>query len=938
MPSHLTVLLLTIIVLAVIIPATSGGGGVFAFGAGNIPRVAYLENKAFRHGDIEDVLTDLLKKTAGSGLFSIGSGTKFGGLDVKRVYFGNWLRDYSQAVDVGSLKRVQLQTVLNIVMVLGFMAHGYATGGFEVTAERLGTYLPVEHIDNPKGYGEGEDARKYHPKLRGPVDPIEYAVDPHSGMKNYIANEKGHWDTSKAHVRRLIEACISYGRRYRQTSKDQNDKFEAFRLLGSAMHTLEDFFAHSNFCELALISLGRWDVFPHVGERAKIRAPNGQSVYPIVTGTFGGSDFIHSLLGEATDKISQSSVSDLTSKLDQANAKKSSGNNAGSLGAIRSLATSIPGFNSSGAGAEMSRDIDNMERARASSAGKDPKNMNPQELRNAIWPVLVFRDNLVMTIEKVVEKIPGLQNLLDNIMDSITIFVLTTLDPFIRPLIKTATQDLSLGSGAVINNHDQYEVFDDPTASDPTHSFLSKDHFGMILNECAGNLAKIVVIYAVPKITAAWDNPSANVHAITEDILQCLFHPDWHNRQSTVQVELLSYMGKWMNSHGSNVGEVKRRLTKEGVRRHENVRAEGLSQGATNITASNVESLAPGSSSTGSSLMGKTTDLFGKMGLGGNKKPGFDPQQQDTGEYGAGAPPRRGETYPDSGRYGAPPPAPGPPGEYVGAAASYAAGAVGAAASYAPPPGPPATYSNVPTPGGGFGFPSDQTNQPQPAHHNKPQPNRTNWDDQAHVPGVNQNPAPPGRGGYPGRRGRGGYHEQPHRDSSLGQFSPPSGPPPSGPRPSTGGGSSYYSPPSGPPPSQPYDMPSFPAGPGSGDYGGYGGGGDRQPTFPTAGGGMPSASFSGMPSYDSPRGGYGQLVDPPAGFAPSLGDPTGGGPACPACTFANKHTASKCEMCETPLRHNAQSDSSFPGGPGGGYPGAGGGFPAAGYGGGSSAW
>jgi hypothetical protein len=28
----------------------------------------------------------------------------------------------------------------------------------------------VEHIDNPKGYGEGEDARKYHPKLRGPVD------------------------------------------------------------------------------------------------------------------------------------------------------------------------------------------------------------------------------------------------------------------------------------------------------------------------------------------------------------------------------------------------------------------------------------------------------------------------------------------------------------------------------------------------------------------------------------------------------------------------------------------------------------------------------------------------------------------------------------------------------------------------------------------------
>jgi hypothetical protein len=30
--------------------------------------------------------------------------------------------------------------------------------------------VQTEHIDNPKGYGNGEDPRKYHPKLRGPVD------------------------------------------------------------------------------------------------------------------------------------------------------------------------------------------------------------------------------------------------------------------------------------------------------------------------------------------------------------------------------------------------------------------------------------------------------------------------------------------------------------------------------------------------------------------------------------------------------------------------------------------------------------------------------------------------------------------------------------------------------------------------------------------------
>jgi heterokaryon incompatibility protein Het-C len=43
--------------------------------------------------DIEDTLLQLF-------ITRIGGGRKFSKMDVKRVYFGNWLRDYSQAVDV----------------------------------------------------------------------------------------------------------------------------------------------------------------------------------------------------------------------------------------------------------------------------------------------------------------------------------------------------------------------------------------------------------------------------------------------------------------------------------------------------------------------------------------------------------------------------------------------------------------------------------------------------------------------------------------------------------------------------------------------------------------------------------------------------------------------------------------------------------------------
>jgi hypothetical protein len=129
-------------------------------------------------------------------------------------------------------------------------------------------------------------------------------------------SEVGPWDTSKALVRRTLERCIHIGRLHRAQGRKQ-DEYEAYRLLGQAvrhntpqrigmsrsplclvqLHTLEDFPAHSNFCELALVSMGHSNVFVHVGDYVRIQTPNGRWVAPLVTGTFGSSDFLYSLLG-----------------------------------------------------------------------------------------------------------------------------------------------------------------------------------------------------------------------------------------------------------------------------------------------------------------------------------------------------------------------------------------------------------------------------------------------------------------------------------------------------------------------------------------------------------------------------------------------------------------------------------------------------------------
>lgn len=111
-------------------------------------------------------------------------------------------------------------------------------------------------------------------------------------MKNYIANENGRWATSTAYIRQSLYKAIEIRRR----AKSDEEIYEALRLMGQALHTLEDLSAHSNWCELALIEMGYRDVFPHVGEQTAIHL-GGKTIFPLVTGTFGGMDFIHSLLG-----------------------------------------------------------------------------------------------------------------------------------------------------------------------------------------------------------------------------------------------------------------------------------------------------------------------------------------------------------------------------------------------------------------------------------------------------------------------------------------------------------------------------------------------------------------------------------------------------------------------------------------------------------------
>lgn len=116
-------LLLVAAILCFVSPA-------YAFGAGNIPTASGLDGYNWRHGDIADLLLSLP--------ISFKTRYRFSPTDVSRVYFGNWMRDYSQLLDVSTLSKVPEPLLRAVVSILGFLEFGYATREFDVTAKRLG--------------------------------------------------------------------------------------------------------------------------------------------------------------------------------------------------------------------------------------------------------------------------------------------------------------------------------------------------------------------------------------------------------------------------------------------------------------------------------------------------------------------------------------------------------------------------------------------------------------------------------------------------------------------------------------------------------------------------------------------------------------------------------------------------------------------------------
>jgi hypothetical protein len=168
-----------------------------------------------------------------------------------QVYFGNWLRDLSQLPSVAL-------PLINILAMGEF--------GREIKQGDLGTYVPSEHLDNPEGGGTIEDSR---------IQALEHSTKPEErkqfeeALNKLSADQRRAYDDEQQHRADILAAkekghlpeYIERGKWHAKAKLADALRVGANpdgrRLMGDALHAVEDYYSHSNFTEAAIWTLYR---------------------------------------------------------------------------------------------------------------------------------------------------------------------------------------------------------------------------------------------------------------------------------------------------------------------------------------------------------------------------------------------------------------------------------------------------------------------------------------------------------------------------------------------------------------------------------------------------------------------------------------------------------------------------------------------------------
>ncbi|WP_395344323.1 type VI secretion system tip protein TssI/VgrG [Ningiella sp. W23] len=394
--------------------------------------------------------------------------------DLPRIYFGNWLRDFSQFVDPAivrpsnaALKRIQnqgisipgldtlrlsRQALTDLVALLAgmeFSQFGETLGTYcykYVNTDTLGVYRPEEHIDNPYSQKNGKvDNSLIDKSFTPPYIETQVQLNEETGLKNYINTPvKGQ----------TFGTAVQYMTQELEHAKNAGSTSEGLLHFGQALHVLEDYFSHSNFVEVCLIKLGNKSRLKHskLNELARniypvVETSNVNGRIPIVTGRFGQTDVLASI-GPKLAQLFQASFTDY----EQAKPGERS---------PAQLAIKI-----------VLKDLAAAQTADSKKEGTNYTGLDYADYLEKYEQLLLWQDELLRTKNKYLSKV-----LLSSIHYLSQTFIVIA-NFAIHHIIET-----------VAHNIDDAQTILGDTGENPTHSQLAKDHDTHHFHELAALMA-----------------------------------------------------------------------------------------------------------------------------------------------------------------------------------------------------------------------------------------------------------------------------------------------------------------------------------------------------------------------------------------------------------------------------------------------------------------
>lgn len=256
-------------------------GGIRCFGAGTVKRTVDKEGNS--HFKVEP----------GGHAYLTTEALKEMGLTENEAvmgYQGNWMRDLSQAGTPGMVKLLKANNLFAIMNIMSIMEFGRG-----LDEKEFGTYDPVEHMDNPADLRASDVYKqtnagvpvvgadgKLDPNAELPIvnaeglkslgggtagsDKEGYAkdgIDPRYQNANAKMKARGDvmvnagdqkaFQINHKGMPTYINASVEWARTtlHKSARLGKKDPLGP-REFGSGIHAIQDYYAHSNFCEIAI--------------------------------------------------------------------------------------------------------------------------------------------------------------------------------------------------------------------------------------------------------------------------------------------------------------------------------------------------------------------------------------------------------------------------------------------------------------------------------------------------------------------------------------------------------------------------------------------------------------------------------------------------------------------------------------------------------------